>query len=80
MRLLLTCAGIASSLFAPAWVTLLFMGALALRYPAWEVLLIGILMDYLWMPDVLYSLPLFTITAFILVWGFEPLRKEFLLS
>jgi len=54
------------------------MGLLAFRYPAWEVLFIGLLTDFLWMPGLFSQLPIFTLAALVLVWGLEPLRKEFL--
>jgi len=80
-RHLLAVAGILGAIFAPPWLTILCMGLLAFRYPAWEVLFIGLLTDFLWMPPGFFSpLPIFTITALILVWGLEPLRKEFLFS
>ena len=81
MRYALALAGFASALFAPPWLTLLLMGALAFRYPAWEVLFIGFFADMLWLPPgFLHPLPVFTLAGIILVWGLEPLRKEFLFS
>ena len=81
IRPLLALVGIFAAVFAPPWLTILCMGLLAFRYPAWEVLFIGLLTDFLWMPPGFFSpLPIFTITALILVWGLEPLRKEFLFS
>ncbi|MEK7107049.1 MAG: hypothetical protein AAB899_02580 [Patescibacteria group bacterium] len=77
----LVIVGSFGAIFAPPWVTILCMGLLAFRYPAWEVLFIGLLTDFLWMPPGLsHPLPIFTISALILVWGLEPLRKEFLFS
>ena len=81
MRFTLAFFGILSAIFAPPWVTIICMGLLAFRYPAWEVLLIGLFTDFLWMPQgFLHPLPIFTIAGLILVWGLEPLRKEFLFS
>ena len=71
--------GILGAIFAPPWVTIICMGLLAFRYPAWEVLFMGIFMDFLWMPaGYLHPLPIFTIAGLVLVWGLAPLRKEFL--
>ncbi len=79
MRTLLATLGVLSAIFAPSWVTIICMGASAFRYPAWEVLFIGLLTDFLWLPPgFLHPLPIFTISALVLVWGLEPLRKEFL--
>lgn len=81
MRPALALTGFLAVIFAPPWLTILCMGLLAFRYPAWEILFIGLLTDFLWMPQGFLSpLPIFTITALILVWGLEPLRKEFLFS
>lgn len=75
-------AGILGAIFAPPWVPLIAIGLLALRYPAWEVLVIGAWVDFLWLPSGSFidPLPLFTIAALVLVWGLEPLRNEFLLT
>lgn len=80
LRIALGIGGIFAALFAPPWVPLLIIGALAFRFPAWEALVLGFLMDALWMPAGFFaSVPYFTIAAFILVWGLEPLRRELLL-
>ena len=76
----LVIVGIFAAIFAPPWVTILCMGLLAFRYPAWEVLFIGLLTDFLWMPGLFSPMPIFTVSALILVWGLEPLRKELLFS
>lgn len=79
MRTALAIVGLLGAIFAPPWVTILCMGLLAFRYPSWEVLFIGLLTDFLWIPTgVFHPLPIFTLSALILVWGLEPLRKEFL--
>jgi len=81
MRTTLAICGVFAAIFAPPWVTIICMGLLAFRYPAWEVVFIGLLTDFLWMPPGLFPpLPIFTVTGLILVWGLEPLRKEFLFS
>lgn len=78
---MLAVVGVFGALFAPPAVPLLAIVILAIRYPAWEVLGIGLLVDFLWLPEVsLYAPPLFTIAALALVWGFEPLRREFLMK
>lgn len=78
IRPLLAIVGVLGAIFAPPWIPLICMGLLAFRYPAWEVLLIGILVDFIWLPGTTPGFPLFTIAGFILAWGLEPLRKEFL--
>lgn len=77
----LAMTAILGAIFAPPWVTLICMGVLAFRYAAWEVLFLGLLMDMLWLPAGLaHPLPVFTMAGFILAWGLEPLRKEFLFA
>jgi len=76
----LVIIGSLAAVFAPPWVTILCMGLLAFRYPAWEVLFIGLLTDFLWIPGLFPPFPIFTVAALVLAWGLEPLRKEFLFS
>jgi len=81
MRILLGLGAVCSAFVAPPIVTFLLMLVLSLRYAAWEVLFIGFLVDCLWFPQsagFLGFMPVFTLAAIILVWGIEPLRKEFL--
>jgi len=81
LRVLLSIIGFLGAIFAPPWVPLLVMAFLAMRYPAWEALVLGFIVDMLWLPSGFFgSIPLFTIAAFVLVWGLEPLRKELLVS
>lgn len=73
--------GSAGALFASWWLALLCMVLLALRYPAWEVLAIGFLIDLVWLPGGDgFSIPLFTLGAIVMVWIFAPLRARFLNS
>lgn len=79
VRCALALTGFVAAVVATPWVVLIVMGLLALRWRAWEVLAIGLWMDLLWLPGIFFShLPLFTLAAIALVWGFEPLRREFL--
>lgn len=91
IRPTLAAIGILGAIFAPPWLTLICMALLAFRYPALEVLFMGVLMDFLWLPSAVhwenftfwssfFSLPLFTLAALALLWGLEPLRKELLVS
>lgn len=82
MRISLTVAGILGAIFSPPWVPLVCMGILALRFRAWEVMVLGMLVDFLWLPTgtLLETLPLFTIVGVVLAWGLEPLRSEFLVQ
>ena len=80
VRVSLFFLGVFAVIFAPPWVPLTLIAIAALRYAAWEALLIGLFADLVWLPAAPASLPLFTIASLVLVWGFEPLRREFLLG
>ncbi len=79
-RIAICILGACAAVFLYPWVTALCIVALAVRYRAIEAIGLGALLDFLWLPHdtVLTMLPLCTIVAIILVWGFEPLRLEFL--
>lgn len=47
----------------------------SLRFRAYEMLCIGLCIDFLFAP--LFALPLATLCSVVLVWGMEPLRGEF---
>ncbi|OGG48703.1 hypothetical protein A3C18_02485 [Candidatus Kaiserbacteria bacterium RIFCSPHIGHO2_02_FULL_54_11b] len=64
--------------FAPWWVPLICMIVLALRYPAWEVFVIGLVVDLLWLPSLGFQIPIFLIAGLVLVWICAPLRSQFL--
>lgn len=83
MRIALVLAAILSAFFGPPALTLLCMVILAVRYAAWETLLIGFLVDCLWFPQsagLFGFIPLFTLAGILLTWGLEPLRREFLVE
>ena len=71
----------AGALFAPPWLPLVCAGVLTVRFRAWEVLILGALIDLLYVPaGGLYGIPIpATLTAFILLIGFEPIRRKLLL-
>jgi hypothetical protein len=75
----LAIAAVLGALFLPWWVPALCMTLSSLRFPAWEVPLIGLFMDFLWQPADHFALPLFTIFGIIIVWVTRPLRKQLLL-
>lgn len=78
IRVLVASAGILGAFFAPWWVPLICMAVLALRYPAWEVLFIGLIMDLLWLPGEGFEMPFFLIAGIVSVWICAPLRSQFL--
>ncbi len=79
-RTILLAVGVFAAVFLSPWVTAICIVALAVRYRAIEAVGLGALLDFLWLPHdtILTMLPLCTIVALIVVWGFEPLRLEFL--
>jgi len=78
IRVLVALIGFFSVFFAPWWVPLICMIVLSLRYPAWEVPFIGLLMDFLWLPGGGFEIPVFLIAGIVLVWICAPLRSQFL--
>jgi hypothetical protein len=79
-RIAIALFGFIAAFTLPPWVPIACIILLALRYRAWEAILIGALIDLVWLPaGTAHALPLFTILALIIVWGFEPLRAQFLL-
>ncbi|QQG37520.1 MAG: hypothetical protein HYS26_02680 [Candidatus Kaiserbacteria bacterium] len=81
-RVVLATLAVLSAVFLSPWLTLILMGLLAFGFRAWEVLLIGLSVDLLWLPagDLLDPLPIGTLIALALVWGLEPLRSQYLMS
>ncbi len=77
-RILVASVGTFGAFLAPWWVPLVCMGVLAMRYPAWEVLFIGLLMDLLWLPRLGFEIPFFLIGGIVLLWICAPLRNQFL--
>jgi hypothetical protein len=82
VRVVIALFGIISVFILPWWVGVACIVLLALRYQAWEAIVIGALIDLTWLPSnpTAHALPVFAILAIIIVWGFEPLRAQFLLS
>ncbi len=76
LRAAIAAAGFVGAIFLPMWAPIVAILALAFLWRAWEALLLGLLVDFLWLP--LHSFPWFTLGAIIIVWLLEPIRKEFL--
>lgn len=79
-RTAVTLIGVIATVFWSPWITALCIVVLGIRYRAMEALALGAFMDVLWLPHdtILTMFPLCTIVSLIIVWGFEPLRMEFL--
>lgn len=82
VRVLLGVSAFLSALAAPPWVPFVLAVILALRFPAWEVIFLGLFMDLAWLPQHVSAdgFPLATALALLLVWGLEPVRRELLES
>lgn len=80
MRALVASVGLVSAFIGLPWLTAFCIIALTIRYPAWEAIALGLLMDLLWLPGTisLEAFPFFTIGTIIIIWLFEPLRNQFL--
>ena len=80
IRLCIGIIGTVAAVFIAPWITAICIVALSVRYRAVEAIFLGALLDMLWLPhdSALFSFPVCTIISIILVWGFEPLRLEFL--
>jgi hypothetical protein len=61
-------------LFAPV-ISFLIGGFLLLKYRAIEFVFLALCLDMLFLPPG--TLPLATLLTTLMVWGFEPLRREF---
>lgn len=77
-RIFLVILGAWAAIFGPPWFVFIPMVLLSMRFRAWETMAIGLLADFLWAPGL--HVPLFLISGIVIVWAFEPLRKELLLS
>ncbi len=79
-RSLVTVIGLIGAVFLSPWVTAVCIVVLSIRYRAIEAVVLGAMLDLLWLPhDTLWTMfPLCTIVTLVIVWGFEPLRMEFL--
>ena len=79
LRIFLGLFGFWGALFGPWWLALIPMILLSLRFRAREVLMLGLFIDLFWQP-VGWHWPIFIMSAIVIVWIFEPFRKELLLS
>ena len=78
VRTLIGVALCVSALIGPLWLTFIFALMLSVRYRAWEVVVVAVFIDFLWLPGPISStnLPLATLGALILIVALEPLRRE----
>lgn len=79
IRVALAILMFCSAFLLPWWIGAIVGLVLAVRYRAWEVVLFGVLLDVLWLPNGLFfGLPLASCFALVAVWLLEPLRRQFM--
>ncbi len=76
LRVLIAIIGCVGAFVFPVWVPLSAIFILAFFWRAWEAMLIGLLVDFLWSP--VHSIPWIMLGAIAIVWVLEPIRSEFL--
>ena len=69
--------GLVATILGPWWLPLVPIVLLSLRFQAWEAILIGLLMDFIWLPA--FHIPYYLLVSVIIVWLLEPMREELLL-
>lgn len=78
VRAVIIGVAIAGVFFAPFWVPLFLTGILALRYFAWEAILVGVLIDLLYAPHAVFmGVPIpATLVMFVVVFALSGWRKK----
>ena len=69
-------AGLLGGMLVSPWIPAVAILLLSLPWRAYEALLLGVVIDFLWMAPG--HIPYFTIGAIFIVWVLEPLRNELL--
>jgi hypothetical protein len=82
LRIVVFLLGLFGALLISKWVAIVCIGLLALRFRAWEAIVLGVIVDLMWLPagSLFGHLPLYTLGSIAVVWALEPLRSEFLLN
>jgi hypothetical protein len=82
IRITLASLALISILFAPVWVTALLGVVLAILWEAWEVIILGLLVDLLYLPlGGFFHIPMIaTLLAIGFVWAMIPIRKRIFLD
>ena len=80
LRVILSLFGFGSILFLSPIFVFAVVILLSIRYPAWEVIFMGLAMDFMWSPggSLFLMIPFATLFAIFIVWALEPLRSELL--
>ncbi len=76
-RALIIGIAFAGILFLPPWLPLLATGLLALRFVAWEAIIAGLLVDFLYSPGIVLGVPFpATILMVVVVVALHPWRAQ----
>lgn len=75
-RILVAAIGFVGAIYLPVWVPIGAILVSAFFWRAWEAMLLGLFVDFLWLP--VHAFPWITLGAIVVVWLFEPIRSEFL--
>jgi hypothetical protein len=75
-RIAIALCGFLSAIFLPWWVPVIVVIGMACFWRAWEAMLIGLTVDFLWLP--VHAFPFCTFGAIAIVWLLEPVRRELL--
>lgn len=80
VRACIALVALTSVMVGPPWLFLLCVVLLALRFSAWEAIMLGLFADLLWLaePISLSVFPFTTVIALVIVWGLAPVRRELL--
>lgn len=79
VRAFVTGLAFAGALFASPWIPFVCAVVLAARWRAWEIIVLGVCVDLLYLPlsQTVLGFPFpATIIALALLWGFEPFRRR----
>lgn len=79
LRMIVALVALVATIYGAAGIVLVSIIAGTVIFASWEIVLIALLFDLTWTPALsLHSLPWYTLLSLALLWGTEPVRREFL--
>lgn len=78
LRVVVGTIGLVGVFFLPWWVPIVCAVVLALRYAAFEIVVIGLLMDLTWFTADVGMYPFCAVGSVVLLWLLTPLREQWL--
>ncbi len=79
LRILLDLLALGAVALGMVWVPIALAVVLVVFFGAWEIILVGMVMDFVWLPSA-HAVPLLTLGALALAWIVEILRGHFFLT